>query len=592
MDELISDIFCQIKQFGSITPKQLMQAVHRQAKRSGESSKVFAKNNILAYYLALKEREPERLQALGAAPEFERAFLSAVQVKPRRTASGVATITVITKPWPCSSACLYCPNDIRMPKSYLSDEPACQRAEHNYFDPYLQVYSRLCALTNMGHPTDKIELIVLGGTWSDYPQEYQQWFVTELFRALNDGVQAGESVAYKRRQFYEELGVSNDRDVIAKRLSGLQHEVTAGTSTYNEAITELARRFSFVARVAAFQSATLEELFAQHTANETCAHRVVGLVIETRPDLINEQSLTCMRELGCTKIQIGIQSLDEQVLQRNKREVTRTQIESAFFLLRRFGFKIHVHYMFNLFGTTAQEELAEYQQLVQDEHFLPDEVKLYPCVVVGGTELAAHEADGSWRAYEEPELLDLLVQAVVATPAYTRISRMIRDISAHDIIAGTKRANLRQLVEQACLEGKLPIREIRHREVSVNEIDVNVLSLDVVAYHAVGSEEQFLQWVTPEGNIAGFLRLSLPEGEKNLPAMIREVHIYGKVAHLEKIGDGPQHLGLGRALVEEACVRAAERGFDAIRVISSVGTRAYYRKLGFVDDGLYQRKTL
>ncbi len=155
--------------------------------------RAYSKKKLLPFYLRTKERDPQRWQSWNITPELEQQLVHLLQVKPRRSASGVATITVITKPWKCGGACIYCPNDLRMPKSYLSDEPACQRAERNYFDPYLQVTSRLRALNQMGHVTDKIELIVLGGTWSDYPRAYQIWFITELFRALNDeGVELPE----------------------------------------------------------------------------------------------------------------------------------------------------------------------------------------------------------------------------------------------------------------------------------------------------------------------------------------------------------------------------------------------------------------
>lgn len=592
MDELISDIFKQIELNGPLSPKELTQIIHKHNKGLGRSRHAYSKKKILPYYLKLKRDKPERLSHLTITDELERDFMKTVQIKPRRTASGVATITVITKPWPCSSACLYCPNDIRMPKSYLSDEPACQRAEHNFFDPYLQVTSRLRALEHMGHPTDKIELIVLGGTWSDYPSDYQWWFITELFRALNDGTRTGESEAAKRRQLYKDCGMLHEREDLISLFASMQAQVDVGECTYNEAIAQIAENNDYVKKVAAFQKGTQEQLLAEHVLNEMAAHRVVGLVIETRPDLIDEHSLTRMRTLGCTKIQMGIQSLDERVLSLNKRTITRKQIEQAFYWLRRFGFKIHVHYMLNLYGTDAASELEEYKTLVHDGRYMPDEVKLYPCVLVEGSELNVCMKAGTWKPYSDDELLKLLVDAVLETPEHTRISRMIRDISSHDIIAGNKRTNLRQLVEQQFDERKQDVREIRYREVNVEEIDVSELRLEVSQYATVGSDEYFLQWVTPSRKIAGFLRLSLPTEAGDKTAMIREVHIYGKVAHLQKIGDGPQHLGLGRMLIEEACHIAQQKGYQAINVISAVGTRVYYRKQGFADNGLYQQKSL
>ena len=186
METILLEIIDALQDVESLDDKALSKIIRRHNKLLGEGVRPYAKKRLLPFYLKVKDSNPERWSSWGVDETIEKRLYRTLQVKPRRSASGVATITVITKPWPCSSNCLYCPNDIRMPKSYLSNEPACQRAERNFFDPYLQVVSRLRALTHMGHPTDKIELIVLGGTWSDYPKAYQIWFTTELFRALND----------------------------------------------------------------------------------------------------------------------------------------------------------------------------------------------------------------------------------------------------------------------------------------------------------------------------------------------------------------------------------------------------------------------
>ena len=209
MESILLEILEKLRAGERVDERALKAVLHAHDKLLAPGEKHFSKKALLPFYLRVKEREPERWRAWGVTPELERALVRALRMKPRRTASGVATITVITKPWPCSSNCLYCPCDVRMPKSYLADEPACQRAERACFDPYLQVSARLQALTQMGHPTDKVELIVLGGTWSDYPRAYQIWFVAELFRALNDGV-AADGTALAARGV--ELELSLDRE--------------------------------------------------------------------------------------------------------------------------------------------------------------------------------------------------------------------------------------------------------------------------------------------------------------------------------------------------------------------------------------------
>ncbi len=570
----------------------LDRLMRRHNRATHDATRRVAKRRLLPYYLSTKANDPDRWESWQVDPATEQALLRILKVKPRRTASGVATITVITRPWPCSSDCLYCPNDVRMPKSYLSDEPACQRAERNFFDPYLQVRSRLVALSEMGHVTDKVELIVLGGTWSDYPRAYQLWFVSELFRAVNDFGEsrvAGEHPEERDRR-YRACGLTYNKDELLRRTGNVQRQVDEGLLSYNEAIRQIGGSEAWRA-VEAWQQATTDDLLREHARNEEAAHRVVGLTIETRPDLISPETAREMRELGCTKVQMGIQSLDQHILEANQRRVSVAQIADAFCALRLAGFKIQVHFMANLLGATPEADKADYLRLVSDERFLPDEVKLYPCCLVQSSRLGACYADGSWQPYGEDELMDLLVADTLATPAYTRISRMIRDISSTDIVAGNKRTNLRQMVEARIARLGAPVHEIRMREVATTDVDPAALRLDCVAYRTTVSDERFLQWVTDDGHIAAFLRLSLPR--EGTQAMIREVHVYGRVASLgSSERGGAQHAGLGRQLVEEACAQAREAGFSAINVISSVGTRGYYRNLGFGTAGLYQQRSL
>ena len=637
MEQILLQIAALLRAGRPVDDAVVTKLVHAASRGAAQPP---AKRQLLPFYLRTKQEDPERWASWQISPGLERELLRVIRIKPRRTASGVATITVITKPWPCSGDCVFCPSDLRMPKSYLHDEPACARAEQNRFDPYLQVSSRLTALSQMGHATDKIELIVLGGTWTDYPEDYQVWFMSELFRALNDDAVADEAAnpmlrrscgrggaeaamravpdgclprgVAARRARYRECFLAKNAEALAQRRAGLQAGIDAGhgggRGRYNAAVKELYGAGSAWGRAMSWQSGSWEELERQQRVNERARHRVVGLVIETRPDAVTARSLRTIRRLGCTKVQMGVQSIDQRVLDVNERRVDVARMEEAFALCRLFGFKIHAHFMVNLLGSTPAADKADYLRFVGPGPFQPDEVKLYPCALIEGTRLVGRHKSGEWEPYTEEELLDVLASDIVATPAFCRVSRMIRDFSSNDIVAGNKKPNLRQMVERRLSEtGQVRVREIRYREIGSDAPDLAELELDVVSYTTPTSEERFLQWVTPEGKIAGFLRLSLPDQRfvvecmkrygDDAPvgpreAMIREVHVYGVAARVGQEGVAAQHRGLGRALVARACELSREAGFERINVISAVGTREYYRSLGFTDHGLYQQKAL
>ena len=606
------NILSELRAGRAVDDRRLLKLIHAQAKLDGSDKRAYAKRRLLPHYQSVKRDDPRRWASWGIDGALEEKLLDVLRMKPRRSASGVATITVITKPWPCGSDCLYCPNDIRMPKSYLHGEPACERAEQNWFDPYLQVSARLTALTQMGHSTDKIELIVLGGTWSDYPEAYQTWFISELFRALNDGAVLGEDpvrdvpgTVAERRAFYADAGFPQDGAGFEAFTAAAQRTIDAGAAGYNAAFHRLYGGSDAWMRAAAMQQGSFAELERLHKVNETARHRVVGLVIETRPDAITPATLTTIRRLGCTKVQMGIQTLDQDVLDANDRSITLDRIQAAFELLRVFGFKIHAHAMANLYTATPERDKRDYRTLVRAPAFQPDEIKLYPCALIEGARLCEKYRDGSWRPYTEDELLDVLADDIIATPPFCRISRMIRDFSSNDILVGNKKPNLRQLVERRLQEvgESAEVQEIRFREVGTRSFDASSLSLDIVPYATTNTRERFLQWITPDNRIAGFLRLSLPDLRyvdalsSELPvregeAMIREVHVYGIATQLGEDGVSAQHIGLGRRLVERACEIAREEGYTKVNVISAVGTREYYRGLGFHDNGLYQQRGL
>ena len=617
MDELILDILQQLRDGsqGALDTHQLEMLINSHnsgidsSALSTEREKLIPKRAILPYFLQVKQNNDELWQSWNVTPELEERFIRSVRMKPRRTASGVATITVITRPHTCSSNCIYCPCDLRMPKSYLANEPACQRAELTFFDPYVQVAARLQALHQMGHSTDKVELIVLGGTWSDYPEGYQYWFIKELFRALNEWPNSPSRIQ-ERLDWYSSFGLQNTEEALSSFVAEQQAAVFNDTATYNQAFHKLYDTSQPHQSAWSQMQSTYDQLVEQQHVNETAAARVVGLVIETRPDTITPDNLHMFRQLGCTKIQIGIQSTRQEILDANKRQMSAAQIKRAFSLIRLYGFKIHSHLMVNLLGATPEADKQDFKTFVTDPGFLPDEIKLYPCALVSGTQLVQKYREGAWQPYTKDELVDVLVQDVLATPPYVRISRMIRDISATDILVGNKHTNLRQMVEQelAAKDVASRVQEIRFREINQQQVRAAELTLQDFVYTTAVSDEHFLQWVTADNKIAGFCRLSLPHWDKLTSgacdvsadellvqpgqAMIRELHVYGQALSLGSEGMSAQHQGLGQKLLTKASSIAAEAGYTSLNVISSIGTRAYYRAQGFTDAGLYQQKAL
>ena len=617
MDELILDILQQLRDGSqeALDTHQLEMLINSHnsgidsSAHSTEREKLIPKRAILPYFLQVKQNNDELWQSWNVTPELEERFIRSVRMKPRRTASGVATITVITRPHTCSSNCIYCPCDLRMPKSYLANEPACQRAELTFFDPYVQVAARLQALHQMGHSTDKVELIVLGGTWCDYPEGYQYWFIKELFRALNDWPNSPHHIK-ERLDWYTSFGLQNSEEALSSFVAEQQAAVFEDTATYNQAFHKLYDTSQPHQNAWSQMQSTYDQLVEQQHSNETAAARVVGLVIETRPDTITPDNLHMFRQLGCTKIQIGIQSTRQEILDANKRQMSAAQIKRAFSLIRLYGFKIHSHLMVNLLGATPEADKQDFKTFVTDSGFLPDEIKLYPCALVSGTQLVQKYREGTWQPYAKDELVDVLVQDVLATPPYVRISRMIRDISATDILVGNKHTNLRQMVEQELTAKDVAnhVQEIRFREINQQQVRAAELTLQDFTYTTAVSDEHFLQWVTADNKIAGFCRLSLPHWDKLTAglcdvtanellvqpgqAMIRELHVYGQALSLGSEGMSAQHQGLGQKLLAKASSIAAEAGYTSLNVISSIGTRAYYRAQSFTDAGLYQQKAL
>ena len=472
-------------------------------------------------------------------------FLEKIRLKPVRTLSGVTTVTVLTKPYPCPGKCIFCPTDVRMPKSYLPDEPGAMRGLEHDFDPYDQVRSRLNQLEAVGHPTDKIELLILGGTWSSYRRDYQEWFVKRCFDAMNTRLSSPH--------FLEEIG--------GKERGG--------------------------------------ELAEAQTLNESALHRNVGLVIETRPDEITPDEIRWLRYLGVTKVQMGAQSLDDHILEVNKRGHTVERTRDAVSLLRAAGFKIVLHWMPNLLGATPDSDRADFTRLW--DGFCPDEIKIYPNQLLANAELYEYWQHGEFHPYSTQELIDLIADVKPSIPRYCRVNRVIRDIPSTNVVEGNRRTSLRQDVHREMKARGTVCQCVRCREVRKQRVNAEKVELHDLVYPAAQTEEHFISYDTPDDKLAGFIRLSLPSSESpdtglddlSGTALIREVHVYGQSLPVGAEKDGAaQHSGLGTQLLEEAEKVAREHGFSKMAVISAVGTRGYYLGRGFERGELYLVKNI
>jgi elongator complex protein 3 len=517
-------------------------------------------------FLALKRRVAGKMKVkLPATAELRRAYGRLVAAHPEqrderldkiltrrevRSLSGVAVITVLTKPYPCPGQCTYCPSEARMPKSYLSNEPAAMRALALQFEPWRQVTFRLRALIANGHSADKIELIVKGGTWSAYPWKYQQWFIKRCFDACN--------------QF------------------GGQRQRTGG-------------------------------LTAAQLINETTRHRIIGLTLETRPDRITPAETAQLRQLGCTRIELGVQTLDEKVLLRVRRGHDTAAVARAVELLKDAGFKTDFHLMPQLPGATPRSDLASMKRIFTDPAFRPDMIKIYPCVVLATAELHKEWRRGTYKPYPDKQLLEMLIRFKLIVPRYCRISRLIRDIPSTSIIAGNPVTNLRQVIRAlmdkrglrcACLR----CREIGHAAKGQPQLLTAEPKLFDETYASAGGLEHFLSFEDAKRRaVFAFCRLRLPSKKpagateqvwRLMPeirdaAFLRELHTYGHLVPIDMSDpEAAQHKGLGKKLMAEAERLARTAGYGKMAVISGIGVRAYYRKLGYRLQGTYMVKKL
>ena len=534
-----------IKQFIKSKPKNREEISNIKRKIAGElklappsNAKFFA-----AYQKLLRRKKIKRDEDLEML----------LKKREVRTLSGVAPIAVLTKPYPCPGKCAYCPTEKSVPQSYLSNEPAVMRAIACGYDPYRQVTARIKTLEANGHPTDKLELIVIGGTWSALPHRYQNWFIKRCFQAAND---CGRQKTKIKRQ---------------KNLEKVQKE------------------------------------------NETAKHRIIGITLETRPDYITPEEIKRMRELGCTRVELGVQSIYNSILQRNCRGHNVSETILATKLLKDAGFKVCYHIMPNLPGATLATDLKMFKEIFSNSDFEPDMIKIYPCVVTRGSKIWEWWKQGKYKPYSNKQLIDLLIKIKILIPPYVRINRLIRDIPGTSIEAGNKISNLREVIQKEMKKRGLQCKCIRCREVGHSLTLKGGLrgalpsgraqkpKLIIRKYKSSGGTEYFISFESPDKKILyAFSRLRIPDfstppifPELQDAALIRELHTYGHLVPIDQSSRGAtQHTGLGKKLTAEAERIAQKLSIKKIAVISGIGVREYYKKLGYHLEETYMIKSL
>lgn len=472
--------------------------------------------------------------------ELEQALI----LKETRSLSGIVVVSVLTKPYPCPGKCIYCPSQKNMPKSYLNKEPAVMRAIACNYDPYLQTTSRLKVLKLMGHKIDKLNIRIIGGTWSYYPKNYQTHFIKELFRAANN---FSSYTKYDRRMSIKKL----------------------------------------------------------QTLNEKSKNRIVEISIETRQDYINKKEILRLRQLGITKVELGIQSIYDDVLKINKRGHNVKTTILAIKILKDAGFKISFQIMPNLLGTSYIRDKKMFIELFSNSAFQPDYIKIYPLAIIKQAKIYHLYKQGKFRPYNVRQLSNLLLFIKSIVPYYCRIERVIRDIPSEMILeGGAKISNLRQILQNKMKKDGQICRCIRCREIKNNYTQKEKIYLFTEEYEASDGKEIFLSFENKSRQkLFSILRLRIPSSFFNhkksmLPflnnsALIREIHTYGPETAINQYNKkASQHKGLGKKLILEAEKIAKKYGAQKLSIIAGVGVRDYFRSLGYTLKDTYMVKKI
>jgi len=541
---------------------KLIDIVNDLSKYTFKDKKHFTK--ILYELRKIYKISPKRAQLFYIYRELRRekdlkenlSLEECLTIKSVRRSSGVMVITVLTSPYPeyklpngkikkqrfsCKHNCYYCPNQPGQPRSYLKDEPAVARANKNGFDPVRQFYDRASTYYTIGHPVDKIELLVLGGTWSEYPQQYQEEFIKNLFYAANT--------------FYD----------VTKR----------GPLT----------------------------LVEEQVINENAKCRIIGLTLETRPDSITPEEIKRFRYYGCTRVQIGVQHTDDKILKKINRGCYLKDTIKAIKLLKDSCYKIDIHLMPDLPFSTPEIDNKMFDLVINSPDLQVDQWKIYPCEVVPWTIIKKWHDDGKYDSYDHDKLIEVILNVKKKVHPWIRLNRVIRDIPNQYISGGNSVTNLRQYLQKMLKDRGEKCRCIRCREVRNKKVDPKDIKLLVREYDSSGGKEYFISFETEDENtILGFVRLRLV---KNSPvdfikaihnaALVRELHVYGNMKPLfkfKKEEEKTQHSGFGKRLMKKAEEIALNNGYKKIVVISGVGVKNYYKKLGYYREGTYMVKTL
>jgi elongator complex protein 3 len=505
----------------------------------GDDAIVAAKIDICRKYSL--PAVPKNSAILAAATPEDREILRKILlVKPTRTLSGVAPVAVMTSPAPCPHGkCLPCPggpdHPFKSPQSYTGEEPAALRAREHSYDPFAQVHARLEQFELLGHRVNKVELIVMGGTMTARTPEYQEQFVSRCIEAMN---------AYP-----------------------------GGTAAAEPC-----------------------EIDAVQEGNETSAIRCVAITFETRPDWCRREHVDRMLRLGVTKVELGVQHVDDTILSYNRRGCTVADTVEANTLLRDAGMKVGFHMMPNLPGSTIEQDKIMFETLFSDPRFMPDFLKIYPTLVTPGSEIEEHWKRGAYLPYPEEDMIDLVAFAKSLLPEYTRLQRIQRDIPAKLIVAGSRHSNFRQLAQNRLKATGRHCRCIRCREIgrlpTLAESEIRVLK-----YGCCGGEEHFISAVADD-SLIGFTRLRFPScvnsPELDNAALMRELHVYGSLVPLGKDAESEewQHRNYGTVLISRAEEITRDAGFSRLAIMSGVGVRPYYRRQGYERKGHYMIKEL
>jgi elongator complex protein 3 len=491
------------------------------------------------------------------SPEEQSIIKEFLRRKPVRTISGVAVIAVMTSPAACPHGiCIPCPggpnSSFKSPQSYMGREPATMRAIQHEFDPYSQVQSRLSQLKEIGHDVEKVELIVMGGTFSARALDYQEWFTKRCMEAMND-------------------------------FNGEE---------WREHAWKIGNNMPYI---------PLEEV-QKH--NETADIRNVGITFETRPDWAEATHVDEFLKLGGTKVELGVQSVYDFVLTRMQRGHGVAEIVRANQILRDSAFKVGFHMMPHLPGADSELDLRGFKKLFEDSRFRPDYLKIYPTLVTEGTSLYRLWEAGQYEALSDEEAAELIAEIKAILPKWVRLQRIQRDIPAHQIFAGVRKSNLRQLAEEKLREkGKkcqcIRCREAGHTGLKGRKISEKDVELTVETYEACKGKEHFIAFEDPVADsLIGFTRLRFPSAphrpELQETALIRELHVYGSIVPVGKEANQKawQHRGYGKELLEYAEKIASEAGYQKISIISGIGAREYYRKFGYSLENVYMSKLL